>query len=106
MRCARHLRIPGLSIKINFPLLQGKCGPVVGVAILSDVAGQADILVAPDLEAGKMITKQLIYLAGADAAGVVVGTRVPIILTSQADSEGTCHRRPPGQWREHVCNEA
>ena len=53
--------------------------------IVSDVAGDADILVAPDLEAANMIAKQLIYLAGADAAGIVLGARVPIILTSRAD---------------------
>ena len=53
--------------------------------IVSDVAGQADILVAPDLEAGNMIAKQLQYLAGADSAGIVLGTRVPIVLTSRAD---------------------
>ena len=53
--------------------------------ILSDVAGSADILIAPDLEAGNMIAKQLIYLAGADAAGIVLGARVPIVLTSRAD---------------------
>ncbi|SLN66235.1 Phosphate acetyltransferase [Oceanibacterium hippocampi] len=53
--------------------------------IVSAVAGDADILVAPDLEAGNMIAKQLIYLAGADAAGVVLGARVPIMLTSRAD---------------------
>ncbi len=57
--------------------------------IVSDVAGQADILVAPDLEAGNMMAKQLIYLAGAEAAGVVLGARVPIILTSRADSVQT-----------------
>jgi len=50
------------------------------------VAGRADILLAPDLEAGNMLTKQLQYLAGADAAGIVLGTRVPIVLTSRADS--------------------
>jgi phosphate acetyltransferase len=55
--------------------------------IISKVAGDADILVAPDLEAGNMIGKQLIYLAGADAAGVVLGARVPIMLTSRADGE-------------------
>jgi phosphate acetyltransferase/phosphate butyryltransferase len=55
-------------------------------AIRSDVAGQADILLAPDLEAANMIAKQLIYLAGADAAGIVLGARVPIMLTSRADS--------------------
>ncbi len=54
--------------------------------IVSGVAGQADILVAPDLEAANMMAKQLIYLAGADAAGIVLGARVPIILTSRADS--------------------
>lgn len=53
--------------------------------IHSDVAGDADILIAPDLEAGNMIAKQLIYLAGADAAGLVLGARIPIVLTSRAD---------------------
>lgn len=57
--------------------------------ILSPVAGQADILVAPDLEAGNMLAKQLTFLAESDAAGVVLGARVPIILTSRADSERT-----------------
>jgi len=55
--------------------------------IVSDVAGDADILVAPDLEAGNMIAKQLIYLSAADAAGIVLGARAPIILTSRSDSE-------------------
>src|SRR5215472_467395 len=54
--------------------------------IVSPVAGQADILVVPDLEAGNMLVKQLEYLAGAEAAGIVLGARVPIILTSRADS--------------------
>ncbi|SFA69011.1 phosphate acetyltransferase [Poseidonocella pacifica] len=53
--------------------------------IVSDVAGDADILIVPDLEAGNMIAKQLIYLAGADAAGVVLGARIPIVLTSRSD---------------------
>lgn len=53
---------------------------------MSDVAGDADILVAPELEAANMMTMQLIYLAGADATGIVLGARVPIILTSRADS--------------------
>jgi phosphotransacetylase/acyl dehydratase len=53
--------------------------------ITSPVAGQADILVAPDLEAGNMMAKQLIYLAGAEAAGIVIGARVPVILTSRSD---------------------
>ncbi len=52
----------------------------------SPVAGRADILVVPDVEAGNMLAKQLEYLADADTAGVVVGARVPIILTSRADS--------------------
>jgi len=57
--------------------------------IVSPVAGQADILVVPDLESGNMLAKQLSFLAGADAAGVVLGARVPIILTSRADGERT-----------------
>ena len=57
--------------------------------IVSSVAGQADILVVPDLEAGNMLAKQLTFLAGADAAGVVLGARAPIILTSRADSART-----------------
>jgi phosphotransacetylase/acyl dehydratase len=58
--------------------------------LVSEVAGDADILVAPDLEAGNMIAKQLIYLAGAESAGIVLGASVPIILTSRAD--GTLSR--------------
>jgi phosphate acetyltransferase len=54
--------------------------------IQSQVAGEADILVVPDLEAGNMLAKQLEYLADAQAAGVVLGARVPIVLTSRADS--------------------
>jgi phosphotransacetylase len=54
--------------------------------IVSKVAGKADVLVVPDLESGNMLYKQLVYLADADAAGVVLGARVPIILTSRADS--------------------
>lgn len=50
------------------------------------VAGMADILVAPDLEAGNMLAKSLSFMANADAAGIVLGARVPIILTSRADS--------------------
>ena len=57
--------------------------------IVSPVAGQADILLVPDLEAGNMVAKQLQYLAGADAAGIVLGARVPIVLTSRADSVRT-----------------
>ena len=53
--------------------------------IESPVAGDADILVVPDLEAGNMLAKQLEYLAGAASCGVVGGARVPIALTSRAD---------------------
>jgi len=60
---------------------------VTAKGIVSNVAGIADILVAPDLEAANMIAKQLIYLAGADAAGMVLGAQVPIILTSRSDSK-------------------
>lgn len=54
--------------------------------IVSPVAGRAQILVAPDLEAGNMLAKNLTFMAGADAAGIVLGARVPIILTSRADT--------------------
>jgi phosphate acetyltransferase len=54
--------------------------------IESPVAGRANVLVVPDLEAGNMLAKSLTFLAGADAAGIVLGARVPIILTSRADS--------------------
>ncbi|AIQ92383.1 MULTISPECIES: bifunctional enoyl-CoA hydratase/phosphate acetyltransferase [Methylobacterium] len=55
-------------------------------ALVSPVAGEADILVVPDLVSGNMLAKQLIHLAGADAAGLLLGARVPIILTSRSDS--------------------
>jgi phosphate acetyltransferase len=54
--------------------------------IVSPVAGHANVLVVPDLEAGNMLAKSLTFLAGAECAGVVVGARVPIILTSRADT--------------------
>ena len=54
--------------------------------IVSPVAGKANVLVVPDLEAGNMLAKSLSFLAGADAAGIVLGARVPIILTSRADA--------------------
>lgn len=54
--------------------------------ITSEVAGDADILVVQDLEFGNMLAKQLEYFCGAQAAGVVMGARVPIVLTSRADS--------------------
>lgn len=57
--------------------------------IVSPVAGHAQIIVVPDLEAGNMLAKNLIFLSHADAAGIVLGARVPIILTSRADSVRT-----------------
>ncbi len=57
--------------------------------IRSQVAGRANVLVAPDLEAGNMLAKSLSFLAQADAAGIVLGARVPVILTSRADSVTT-----------------
>ena len=58
--------------------------------IVSPVAGQADVLVVPDLESGNMLAKQLEYLGGAESAGIVMGARVPVVLTSRAD---TCESR-------------
>ena len=57
--------------------------------IVSEVAGRADILVVPDLESGNMLAKQLEYLGDAATAGIVLGARVPIVLTSRADSRET-----------------
>jgi phosphate acetyltransferase len=57
--------------------------------LISPVTGQADILVVPDLESGNMLAKQLEYLGGAQLAGIVLGARVPAILTSRADSAET-----------------
>src|SRR5207237_1532557 len=57
--------------------------------IVSPVAGRANVLIVPDLEAGNMLAKSLSFLAGADAAGIVLGARVPIILTSRAHAVGT-----------------
>ena len=54
--------------------------------IVSEVAGDADILLMPNLEAGNMMAKQLTFLGHAEAAGLVLGARIPIILTSRADS--------------------
>jgi len=57
--------------------------------IVSPVAGKANILLVPDLESGNMLAKQLTYMANADAAGIVLGARIPIILTSRADNVRT-----------------
>jgi phosphotransacetylase len=57
--------------------------------IISAVAGRADILLVPDLEAGNMLAKQLTFMADAEAAGILLGARVPIVLTSRADSVQT-----------------
>jgi phosphotransacetylase len=54
--------------------------------IVSEVAGHADILMVPDLESGNMLAKQLEYLGGASSAGIVLGAKVPIVLTSRSDS--------------------
>ena len=54
--------------------------------IVSPVAGKANILLVPDLEAGNMLAKQLTYMSKADAAGIVLGARIPIMLTSRADN--------------------
>ncbi len=57
--------------------------------IRSPVSGEVDILLAPDLESGNMLFKQLAYLGGAEGAGIVLGTRIPVVLTSRADSVRT-----------------
>lgn len=67
--------------------VSGKAAAIKG--LVSRVTGQADILVVPDLESGNMLAKQLEYLGGAQLAGIVLGTKVPVILTSRADSAAT-----------------
>jgi phosphate acetyltransferase len=57
--------------------------------IVSKVAGQADILVVPDLESGNMLAKQLMYLGEAASAGIVMGAKVPVVLTSRADARAS-----------------
>jgi phosphate acetyltransferase len=57
--------------------------------IVSRVAGQADVLIVPDIESGNILAKQLFYLSNAQSAGVVMGSRVPIILTSRSDPEAS-----------------
>lgn len=57
--------------------------------ISSPVSGDVDILLAPDLEAANMLFKQLTYLSGAEGAGIVLGTKIPVVLTSRADSVRT-----------------
>ncbi|RYF82516.1 MAG: hypothetical protein EOO29_06780, partial [Comamonadaceae bacterium] len=57
--------------------------------ITSPVAGQADVLVVPDLESGNMLAKQLEYMGDASTAGIVLGAKVPIVLTSRADARDT-----------------
>jgi phosphate acetyltransferase len=54
--------------------------------LVSPVAGRANVLLVPDLETGNVLAKSLTFMAGADAAGIVLGARVPVILTSRADS--------------------
>jgi phosphotransacetylase len=64
--------------------ISAEAAKIKGIA--SEVAGDPDILLAPDLEAGNILAKQLSFLANADSAGIVLGAKVPVILTSRADS--------------------
>ncbi|UTW11819.1 bifunctional enoyl-CoA hydratase/phosphate acetyltransferase [Marinobacterium rhizophilum] len=69
----------------------------------SQVSGEADILLAPDLESANMIAKQLVYLAGAESAGIALGARVPIILTSRSDN--TLTRMASCALASHIVHE-
>ncbi|SOE08760.1 phosphate acetyltransferase/phosphate butyryltransferase [Hoeflea halophila] len=87
--CKMHDRGQIVGGKIDGPLAFDNAISPAAVAakgIVSDVAGHADILVTPDLESGNMIAKQLIHLAGASSAGIALGARVPIMLTSRSDT--------------------
>ena len=84
-----------LSIVLFLPLATGLIGAFLPgllsrwVVLAGTVAGHGQILMVPDLEAGNMLAKNLTFLSRADAAGVVLGARVPIVLTSRADSVRT-----------------
>jgi phosphate butyryltransferase len=74
--------------------------------ITSLVAGQADVLIVPNLEAGNMLAKELTFVARAEAAGLVVGARAPVILTSRADNDkarlASCAiAQLYDHWRQH-----
>lgn len=87
--CKMHDRGQIVGGKVDGPLAFDNAISPAAVAakgIVSDVAGHADILVTPDLESGNMIAKQLIHLAGASSAGIALGARVPIMLTSRSDT--------------------
>tara|TARA_R110002020_G_scaffold34066_29_gene103890 strand:- start:53930 stop:55333 length:1404 start_codon:yes stop_codon:yes gene_type:complete len=87
--CKMHDRGQILGGKVDGPLAFDNAISPAAVAakgIVSDVAGYADILVTPNLESGNMIAKQLIHLAGASSAGIALGARVPIMLTSRSDT--------------------
>jgi phosphate acetyltransferase/phosphate butyryltransferase len=87
--CKMHDRGQISGGKIDGPLAFDNAISPAAVAakgIVSDVAGHADILVTPNLESGNMIAKQLIHLAGASSAGIALGARVPIMLTSRSDT--------------------
>ncbi|WP_242684032.1 bifunctional enoyl-CoA hydratase/phosphate acetyltransferase [Paraburkholderia hospita] len=86
-KMAERGQLTGASVDgpLAFDIAVSACAARIK-GIISPVAGHADILVVPDLEAGNMLVKQLEFLGGAASAGVVVGARVPVILTSRADS--------------------
>lgn len=87
--CKMHDRGQIVGGKVDGPLAFDNAISPAAVAakgIVSDVAGHADILVTPNLESGNMIAKQLIHLAGASSAGIALGARVPIMLTSRSDT--------------------
>jgi phosphate acetyltransferase/phosphate butyryltransferase len=87
--CKMHDRGQIVGGKVDGPLAFDNAissAAVKAKGIVSDVAGYADILVTPNLESGNMIAKQLIHLAGASSAGIALGARVPIMLTSRSDT--------------------
>lgn len=87
--CKMHDRGQITGGKVDGPLAFDNAISPAAVAakgIVSDVAGHADILVTPNLESGNMVAKQLIHLAGASSAGIALGARVPIMLTSRSDT--------------------
>ena len=78
-----------LDILANFTLFATNKKKQRTKGIVSPVAGQADVLIVPDLESGNMLAKQLEFMGDASTAGIVMGAKVPIVLTSRADARDT-----------------
>jgi phosphate butyryltransferase len=84
---ARHQYVPGCIVDGPFALDNAICmAAAKHKKVSGPVAGQADILIVPDIEAGNMLAKSLVYFAGSRLIGLLVGAKAPVVLTSRADT--------------------